>query len=304
MRIGVIIPHVGEPTLAECLRSIDAQTLPAAHVVTVDGRAAGTKAGAQNIAWAAHPELRACDVVVTVDADTILHPNYLRAVSGAFTDRRVVAASGAVLGWNPSTLWQRGRAAEYLTGFHLPRLIQRAMGISLVASGCCGAWRVTWLARQRGPWSEKTLGEDMDMTWAAQVEGAKVVYVPQAACSTIDPLTGPAMLTQLRRWSTGFLQCLRTYGPRLRPVHGLWVVLALVYAYLLPFLFVLTVVKWPVQAITADLITLAIPVLIGAKVRGIPLVTAASWIPAMYFTRVLVVVAAYAALIRPSRRWA
>ncbi|MCZ1006927.1 glycosyltransferase family 2 protein [Streptomyces lydicus] len=88
----------------------------ASHGVTVlrPPRNLGSKAKAQNYA------LPHCttDLVLAVDADTVLAPDYIETVLPVFDDPSVSVAAGTVRTRHTRTIWERGRSTEYLFGFH------------------------------------------------------------------------------------------------------------------------------------------------------------------------------------------
>jgi cellulose synthase/poly-beta-1,6-N-acetylglucosamine synthase-like glycosyltransferase len=185
----------------------------------------GSKARAQNHA------LPWCEgeLVLAVDADTVLAPDYLELVAAAFGDEAVVIAAGAVQTRYDRTVWERGRSVEYLFGFHWNRPIQAAAGSPMVCSGCCSVFRRDDLVGAGG-FPERTVVEDMDHTWARQLAGRRAAYVPDAVAWAADPETLAYLRRQVWRWMAGFCQNVRLQGGALvrrRPMLGLWVVLAL-----------------------------------------------------------------------------
>src|SRR5665809_116671 len=114
-RLTVIVPAYNEAeTLADTLRSLRAQTLPAAEIVVVDDCSTddtaeiaesfgvtvvrppvntGSKAGAQTFAL----DRVRTDLVMAVDADTTLAPDAIELLLAAFDDPEVAAACGLVL---------------------------------------------------------------------------------------------------------------------------------------------------------------------------------------------------------------
>ncbi|MFF7413370.1 glycosyltransferase family 2 protein [Streptomyces lydicus] len=154
--ITVIVPaHNEEEGLPATLESLARQTVRPDRILVVDdastdrtGEVAashgvtvlrpphnlGSKARAQNYA------LPHCttDLVLAVDADTVLAPDYIETVVPVFRDPAVSVAAGTVRTRHTRTLWERGRSTEYLFGFHWHRVwcnlrVQRA-GLHLCSS--------------------------------------------------------------------------------------------------------------------------------------------------------------------------
>jgi biofilm PGA synthesis N-glycosyltransferase PgaC len=60
--------------------------------------------------------------------------------------------------------------------------------------------------RAIGGWSNRTLAEDMDLTWTLYAKRKSVRFVPEAVCYPIEPHDFRFLSCQLRRWSHGFFQ--------------------------------------------------------------------------------------------------
>jgi GT2 family glycosyltransferase len=56
----------------------------------------------------------------------------------------------------------------------------------LIASGCFSAYRAERV-REAGGWSNRTMAEDMDLTWSLYRAGHKVRFVSDAVCYPIEP---------------------------------------------------------------------------------------------------------------------
>lgn len=250
--LTVIVPaHDEERGLPATLESIAAQTVRPERVIVVDdastdetGEVAarygvvvlrppynlGSKAAAQNHA------LPHCDtdLVLAVDADTVLAPDYIEKIKPVFDDPEVAIAAGNVQTRFTRTVWERGRSIEYLFGFHWHRPIQQLAASPMVCSGCCSVFRREAL---EGGFPVRTIVEDMDLTWSHQSAGRKAVYVSDASAWAADPETLPYLRKQVWRWMSGFMQNVRLHLPRLitrKPMLATWVVVALVEIVLAP----------------------------------------------------------------------
>jgi biofilm PGA synthesis N-glycosyltransferase PgaC len=107
-------------------------------------------------------------------------------------------------------LWERGRYIEYLFAFSFFKQIQDYYEKPLISSGCFSIYR-TYVLRELGGWSTRTMAEDMDLTWSFYRAGWKVRFVPGAVCYPIEPHNLLFMRKQLRRWSHGFVQNVRLH---------------------------------------------------------------------------------------------
>ena len=208
--------------MAETIRSLQEQTLPPYDIIVVDDcstdetaavaeaagawvvrppKNKGSKAGAQTFAL----PLVATEFVMALDADTTLAPDAIERMSQAFDDPEVAAASGSVIPRHIRSVWERGRYVEYMFAFSFYKRIQDLYGKPLISSGCFSLYRTDKL-REVGGWSNRTLAEDMDLTWTLYQGGSKVRFMPDAVCYPIEPHNLDLMRKQLRRWSHGFIQ--------------------------------------------------------------------------------------------------
>jgi biofilm PGA synthesis N-glycosyltransferase PgaC len=242
--VTVIVPAYNEAEhVADTVRSLLAQSVPPERILVVDdcstdgtgevARAAGaevirperntgSKAGAQTFALG----FVTTPYCAAVDADTTLEPEALeRLLDVLRADSGVAAACGFVLPRRVKSLWERGRHAEYLYAFTFFKPIQDNFGKPLISSGCCSAYR-TGALRRIGGWSDRTLAEDVDLTWSLYQAGWKVRFVPEAACYPVEPQDFEFMSKQLRRWSHGFVQNVRLHWRRVLHLPYLRSVLA------------------------------------------------------------------------------
>src|SRR5215831_5891987 len=193
----------------------------------------GSKARAQNYAL----PYCATDLVLPVDADTILGADYVERIKRPFGDPRVVIAAGNVQTKVTRTVTERGRSIEYLYGFHFYRPIQNRAGAPVVCSGCCSAFRREVLVASGG-FPERTIVEDFDWTASQQIAGNKAVYVAAAEAWAADPATIRYLRKQMNRWMSGFFQNMRIHfwpAWRHKPVLAFWYSLAIAEILMLPF---------------------------------------------------------------------
>ncbi|MGD7025099.1 glycosyltransferase family 2 protein [Rossellomorea vietnamensis] len=168
------------------------------------------------------------EVVITLDADSILEKNSLNEMNSAFQRKGVVACGGNVLisqAFNGSlenlkpTLKVNNvikfQFLQYLSSFYLHKRAQAAMNSITVIAGAFGAFRRETLFGIKG--FRKTVGEDMDITlklhkWIKE-RGNKesIIFVPTALCYTECPSTLKNMFKQRVRWQKAFIDCLIYY---------------------------------------------------------------------------------------------
>jgi poly-beta-1,6-N-acetyl-D-glucosamine synthase len=293
-QVTVIVPAYNEgESLADTILSLKAQTTAPYDIIVVDDcstddtddvatrfgatvirppRNTGSKAGAQTFALS-HVDT---PFVIAVDADTTLAPDAIERLLAAFDNPEVVAACGMVIPRRVHTVWERGRYVEYLFAFTFYKRIQDLFGAPLIASGCFSMYRTSAL-RAVGGWSNRTLAEDMDLTWTFHQKQQKVRFVPGAVCWPLEPHNLRFLNMQLRRWSHGFVQNVRLHWrgilkvPFLRQAVAVafWdaVIAALVYLVVLPVLAVVLRNPWLLLGYIIDVPAVAVPVLVGAAER-------------------------------------
>jgi biofilm PGA synthesis N-glycosyltransferase PgaC len=292
--VSVIVPAYNEATsIADTIRSLQQQTMRPAEIIVVDDcstddtgeiarrlgvrvvtplKNTGSKAAAQTFAfrYVHNP------IVMAIDADTVLAQDAIEKLSSAFEDPKVVAACGFVLPRHVRTVWERGRYIEYLFAFTFYKQVQDYYKRPLISSGCFSMYRSDVLM-ECGGWPDRTLAEDMDLTWTLYERGHHVKFVPEAICYPIEPHNFNFMCKQLRRWSHGFIQNLRLHWrdilsvPFLRTAIAISVwdaaIASIVYLLLLPILAVALETPWLLLGYAIDAPAVLVPVLAGAWPR-------------------------------------
>jgi poly-beta-1,6-N-acetyl-D-glucosamine synthase len=292
--ITVIVPAFNEAeSIADTIGSLRAQSRPAKEILVVDdcstdstaevARACGarvlrppsntgSKAGAQTFAL---PFVQT-KLAMAVDADTTLAYDGIEKLIAPLEDQYIVAASGSVFPRRVKTVWERGRYVEYMFAFAFFKRIQDHYGKPMISSGCFSAYRTDRL-REVGGWSDRTMAEDMDLTWTFYRRGWKVKFVPEAICYPIEPHNLDLLRKQLRRWSHGFVQNVMLHRKELlhlgylrsMVVLAFWdsVVASLAFLVALPLLAAL--VSWLfLLGYVVDAPVVLIPLLVDARKRG------------------------------------
>lgn len=292
--VTVIVPAYNEAgTLADTIRSLQIQTARPQEIIVVDDcstdgtgdlaralgvtvvrplRNTGSKAGAQTVAL----DRVSTPFTLAIDADTVLAPDAIERLLQAFRDPDVAAACGFVLPRRVRTLWERGRYIEYLFAFTFYKQVQEYYGKPLIASGCFSLYR-TEVLRKQGGWSNRTMAEDMDLTWTFYQQGYRVRFVPEAVCYPLEPHNFHFLSRQLKRWSHGFVQNVKLHWRNLLQVPFLrhavavafWdaLVASLVYLLVLPAVTVVLGHPWLLLGYVIDVPAVLVPVLAGAIPR-------------------------------------
>lgn len=168
------------------------------------------------------------EIIITLDADSILEENSLNEMNRTFSDESVVAAGGLVnivqgFKRDESKLVPffkisgliRFQIIQYMTAFYLIKATQSKFGAITVIAGAFGAFRRSVLYQANG--YRKTVGEDMDITLriheliGTSLKGKRIIFVPEAICYTECPATFKSLFKQRIRWQKAFVDCVITY---------------------------------------------------------------------------------------------
>ncbi|HEX8263666.1 MAG TPA: glycosyltransferase, partial [Allosphingosinicella sp.] len=156
------------------------------------------------------------ELVVTIDADTHLHPGSLAAI----VDRLLsdppdtVAVAGAVLVGNAGeSLIAGAQQWDYFHGIAAVKRMQSMYGGTLVAQGAFSIYRRSALL-DAGGWPD-TVGEDIVLTWALLRKGHRIGYAEGAVAWTHAPPTLAELARQRTRWARGMIEALAHHRPLL-----------------------------------------------------------------------------------------
>ncbi|WP_162920124.1 glycosyltransferase family 2 protein [Paenisporosarcina cavernae] len=190
------------------------------EILVVDQVNAG-KAAALNRGIA----LASGEIIVTLDADSILEQDSLLKVNQAFENRKVLALGGMVhvgqvihakgTSEYPTNNLLRYQLSGYLSSFYIRKRLQSSWNVIGVVSGAFGAFRKTVLQEIGG--FVDTIGEDMEITFRLQHyihnrnQNERLAFLPTAVCYTEVPEQFSSLFHQRIRWQKGFLDCLNRY---------------------------------------------------------------------------------------------
>lgn len=171
--------------------------------------------GGKAVALNAALPLVECDIVLTVDGDTLLEPGAIAAVRQAFAaEPQLMIATGVITPVCRPTLqgrlFQWFQTYEYLRNF-LSRYAWMRMDSLLLVSGAFAAYRRAELM-QVGGFDAASLVEDYELTHRMRRHAVnhgldwRVRVLGGARARTDAPASLGAFLRQRRRWFGGFLQ--------------------------------------------------------------------------------------------------
>ena len=145
------------------------------------------------------------EIVISIDADTIVDPEAIPRLVRHFADPNVGAVAGNVKVINRNRWLTRWQALEYITSQNLEKRAFDLLNCIPVVPGAVGAWR-TELLRTHGGFSGDTVAEDTDLTLTIRRHGWKILYDEDAIGRTEVPDTVSALIKQRFRWTFGTLQ--------------------------------------------------------------------------------------------------
>jgi len=146
------------------------------------------------------------EIIVAIDADTIISPEAISLLVRHFIDEKIAAVSGNIKVGNMRnllTIWQH---VEYVTGFNLEKRAYAMLNCVTVVPGAIGAWRKK-VFEEIGYFTADTLAEDTDMSLKILRKGYKIAIDEDAYAYTEAPENSRDFLKQRYRWHFGTLQC-------------------------------------------------------------------------------------------------
>ncbi|MCT8329531.1 glycosyltransferase [Acidimangrovimonas sediminis] len=159
------------------------------------------------------------EIIVAVDADTLLDAGAVAALAAHFADPRIGAVAGNVKVANRRGLLPRFQALEYITAQNIDRRAAERLNAIMVVPGAIGAWRTAAL-RKVGGYSPDTITEDADLTVSVLRAGYRVAFEERALSLTDAPETLPAFMKQRLRWSFGMMQTAWKHRRAARTARG------------------------------------------------------------------------------------
>jgi cellulose synthase/poly-beta-1,6-N-acetylglucosamine synthase-like glycosyltransferase len=194
--------------------------------LTVIDKANGGKADSLNAG------LNVCrnDLVVSIDADSIMEPDALLKLVKPFMEakeKKVIGAGGVIRIANsceiadghikkinlPKKFLPRAQVMEYTRAFLMGRMAWSELDGLLLISGALGMFDRE-IVINSGGYSIKTVGEDMELVVRIRRFMAEhgldydVVYIPDPLCWTEVPSTVKVLARQRSRWTRGTMETL------------------------------------------------------------------------------------------------
>jgi peptidoglycan-N-acetylglucosamine deacetylase len=195
------------------------------------------------------------EIVVSIDADTIVDPEAVPRLVRHFVNPKVGAVAGNVKVMNRNKWLTRWQALEYITSQNLEKRAFDLLNCIPVVPGAAGAWRTDLLRANHG-FSGDTVAEDTDLTLTIRRNGWKILYDEDAIGRTEVPDTVEALIRQRFRWTFGTLQAVWKHRDAVgKPRYGTlgWIAIPNIFLFqiILPMvspvidlLFILSIALW------------------------------------------------------------
>ncbi len=170
----------------------------------------GFKAGALQAGVAAST----ADFFAIFDADFVPEPDFLkRMMPTLMHDPRLAFAQARWAHLNADhTLLTRAQSLGLDLFFRIEQPARSALRLPITFNGTCGIWRRRAI-EDAGGWSDRTLAEDLDLSYRAQLRGWTAVYRSDVAVQGELPEDVAAWRTQQYRWTKGPTQVARRLIP-------------------------------------------------------------------------------------------
>jgi len=180
------------------------------------------------------------DILVCIDADTVLNPDAVSRMVACFDDPEMAAVAGNVKVGNRKNLLTRWQSIEYITSQNFDRRAYEMVNAIMVVPGAIGAFKREAVMKI-GMFTTDTLAEDCDLTLRLLSAGYKVRTCNEALAFTEVPETLHMLLKQRFRWTFGIMQSFWKHRGNLfvrrNPNLG-WIVLPnmLIFQLILPLM--------------------------------------------------------------------
>lgn len=229
------------------------------RLVVLDKVNGGSKADAINAAL----NVTRNDLVVTIDADSIIEPDSLSKLVKPFLEekkRKVIGTGGAIRILNscevengkikqvnlPKKLLAKLQVLEYTRAFLLGRMAWAKLDGLMLISGAMGMFDKKTMI-QAGGYDTTGIGEDMEVVlkmrryMANKKKKYVVTYIPDPLCWTEVPEDLKSLQTQRSRWTMGLIDSLEKYrtmffNPKYRKLGMLGYPFWFVFEWLAPIL--------------------------------------------------------------------
>ena len=155
------------------------------------------------------------DLFLILDADFLPTPDLLQRTVHFFTDEKVGMVQSRWGHLNREASWLTRAQAVLLDGHLLLEQTARSRsGRFFNFNGTAGLWRKSCIVGAGG-WQHDTLTEDLDLSYRAQLEGWKFVFLNDVVTPAELPVDMNGFKSQQHRWTKGSIQTCKKLLPRI-----------------------------------------------------------------------------------------
>lgn len=147
------------------------------------------------------------EYIITIDADTFLHPQAVRRIVSRFLGdpESTAAVAGCVLAKNSrETFMTKLQEWDYFLAIASVKRQQALYQGTLVAQGAFSIYK-TKILKQLGGWPD-CIGEDIVLTWGMLKEGYRIGFESSAIAFTDVPTDYKSFAKQRKRWARGMIE--------------------------------------------------------------------------------------------------
>jgi poly-beta-1,6-N-acetyl-D-glucosamine synthase len=149
------------------------------------------------------------EIILTVDADSVLRKGALAKLVKYYLDPEVMAVVGNVEVANTKTLIGFAQQLEYYFGFYNKRA-HAILGGEYIFGGACASFRSD-IFKTLGLFDVKNKTEDIEMSMRIRYAGYKCTYAEDVVCYTEGASDLKSLIAQRVRWKKGRLDTFRKY---------------------------------------------------------------------------------------------
>ncbi len=154
------------------------------------------------------------EIVVTIDSDSVIEPDTLLAMAGAFRCPNVGAVAGKVAVFNRKDgLIPRMLKVRFALSFDFLRAVQSTYGTVYCCPGALAGYRASVVRKVLDAWMNQrflgrpcTYGEDRALTNDILNEGYDCIYQRAAIVHTLVPTTYQRLCKMFLRWDRSYVR--------------------------------------------------------------------------------------------------
>ncbi|MCC7290030.1 glycosyltransferase family 2 protein [bacterium] len=141
------------------------------------------------------------EIVLTIDADSVLERNAIENLVRYYYDDKIDGVVGNVVVANSRSIIGITQKLEYMFGFYFKRS-HAVMGAEYIFGGACASFRRK-VFKKIGLYDEKNKTEDIEMTMRFRFHGYNCTYAEDVVCFTEGASDVVGLIRQRERWKKG-----------------------------------------------------------------------------------------------------